>query len=91
MLVLTLRAILKNVHIDSGMQAVAEFLRKCGVGKLVHAVKRSGITDVVRTINTERTKEDVIDVRQYKKYFKDDVQKVQDLTGIGVVTQWKYD
>jgi hypothetical protein len=43
----------RHVFIERVMHHVAEKLRACGLDRFVHVVRKSGITDFVRTLNTK--------------------------------------
>lgn len=80
----------KNTKIDSCMREVAEFLRRHGASKLVHMIKSSGFTDLIRKVNTKENKKSVFDVTSYKKYFMEDVQKLSELINRDMMSEWDY-
>jgi len=47
----------KNIDIDKNMHHFSEYLRKIGLDKFVHAIRKTGIPDFVRNLNTKQKTE----------------------------------
>ena len=78
------------VVLDRFMHLVAETLRKVGFDKVVWLVKKSGITDAVRKVNTEEddAKKETFDRTELVQYFKNDVEKLSTLIGRDMNKEW---
>jgi hypothetical protein len=81
----------RYLFLDSIMHRVAEFLRIHGAGMLVHQIKCSGVTDSVRRLNTVMAEPDSLDLNKYKKYFLEDVKKLDVLLNKNFSKKWIYD
>ena len=78
----------KAVGVDTVMHRVAETLRTIGADKVVWLVKKSGLTDVIRRVNTESPKEAKPDLGNMNHYFRADAEKLRDLLGRDMVQEW---
>jgi hypothetical protein len=78
----------KAVFVDRCMHRVSESLRSVGFDRLVHAIRKTGLPDLVRSRNTKEAKEIIADTTALKAYFKDDVQKLSNLLGRDFVSEW---
>jgi len=80
----------KNIGLEKKMHIFSEFLRKQGLDKFVHAIRRTGIPDMIRAFNTKPKKEETphYDKVKMTAYFKDDVAKLSDMLERDMVTEW---
>lgn len=80
----------KNIALEKNMHIFSEFLRKQGLDKFVHLIRRTGIPDVVRSLNTKPKKEEKpqYDKAEMVAYFKDDVAKLSSMLGRDMATEW---
>ncbi len=82
----------KLILIDRAMHHVAEFLRRHGGDRIVHAIRTVGIPDLVRSINTTkkeaRDEKSEYDRRALASYFHDDVVALSKLVGRDMNTEW---
>lgn len=79
----------KSVRLGRVMHRTAEFLRKIGFDKLVHGIRKSGLPDYIHTFNTKKTNPTKsIDTSALSQYFADDVQKLSELLGRDMKTEW---
>ncbi len=75
--------------IDRVMHRVAEWLRRIGFSQAVHLVKRSGITDAIRRINTDAAATpEKPDLSAYAEYFSDDLATLSELLGTDMRVYW---
>lgn len=81
----------KHTGIDKVMHIVAEWLRRHGASSLVHIIKRSGMTDAVRKVNTKEDTGGFCDLSLYRKYFSDDIRDLSSLLECDVNTKWNYE
>ena len=83
----------KHVFLDRIMHHTAETLRKIGFDRLVHTIRRSGLPERVRSINTKsgsashHTKS--YDREELKMYFHDDVAKLSRHIGRDLNALWQ--
>ncbi|HEX4799413.1 MAG TPA: sulfotransferase domain-containing protein [Candidatus Paceibacterota bacterium] len=80
----------KYIGVERGMHVCAEFLRKSGFDRLVHGVRRLGIPNVVRAINTKKEKKDAhpYDRAPLIAYFKDDVAELSRMLKRDLTREW---
>ncbi len=83
----------KHVFVDRVMHHISEGLRKSGFDKFVHFVRKSGLPDLVRNMNT-KPKEKTTHTKSYDRdalrvYFKDDVIKLGTLVGRDMCKEWE--
>ncbi len=78
----------RSVGVDRVMHRVAESLRKIGFDKLVWLIRKSGLPDLIRSLNTKQSKADptkpIIDI----SYFREDVSKLSELIGRDMRKEW---
>jgi len=83
----------KHVFVDRVMHHVSEALRKIGFDKLVHLVRKSGIPDLVRNINTKSASTSghtkTFDREVLARHFKDDVEKLRFQIGRDMKAEWR--
>lgn len=82
----------RHVFIDRLMHHVSETLRKIGLDRFVHLVRKSGIPDIVRSFNT-KPKEKSAHTKSFDRtplvaYFKDDVRALSERIGRDMNTEW---
>ena len=80
------------VFIDRVIHKVAETLRKIGLHKLVFWVKKSGVTDAVRSVNTEHKATEELseaDRAVLQKYYAKDVHRLSELLNRDLATEWE--
>ncbi len=82
----------KHVFVDRVMHHISEGLRKSGFDKFVHLVRKSGLPDLVRNMNT-KPKEKTTHTKSYDRdalrlYFKGDVTKLSTLVGRDMNIEW---
>ncbi len=82
----------KLVPIDRIMHHTAEFLRKVGFDTFVHLIRKTGLPDMVRSLNTKEGKPkgeaEPYDHAVLAKYFVEDVKKLSQLIGRNMNTEW---
>jgi len=79
----------RHTGIDISMRNTAEFLRRHGFGRIVHMVKRSGLTDAVRGINTDASaNSEKPDLSRYREYFAKDIEQLSILLGRDMQSYW---
>lgn len=81
----------RHIIFEKIMHRMSEFLRRYGLDRLVHNIRRSGLPDFVRSINTKPKKKEVptYDRAPLIQYFKEDVTKLSTFLGRDLVTLWK--
>ncbi len=82
----------KHVGIDRVMHYSAEFLRRHGLDAFVHAIRKLGIPDLVRSFNTKdgKTREDApaYDRKAFAQYFMHDVDRLSTMVGRDMRAFW---
>lgn len=82
----------KHVLVERAMHRMAETLRKVGLDRLVWAIRKSGLPDLVRKGNTkqnESTPEVSDTARRYiATAVKDDVRSLSELVGRDLMHEW---
>ncbi len=80
----------KNIALERKMHFFSEFLRRNGLDGFVHLVRRSGLPELVRKLNTKPKKEEKesYDKSTLVAYFKDDVVKLSAMLDRDLVTEW---
>ncbi len=80
------------VGVDRVIHHISEFLRRNGFDRFVHAVRKTGITEKLRHINTvekaEQKKEKTFDATTYKQRFVDDVSKLSKILNRDMRKEW---
>lgn len=82
----------KRLWIDRSIQYVANFMYKHGMDKQVFAIKKVGLPAAVRNWNSagELNAMSTKTKKQLTDYFREDVKKVSELTGIDVYSEWGF-
>lgn len=82
----------KSTKSEKYMHTVAEFLRRHGFDKMVHWVRRSGLPDMVRTINTKKAPGHLAlseaERRECTNFFREDVQELGALLERDLSLEW---
>lgn len=80
----------KHIWIEKRMHRFSEFLRRNGLDTLVHAIRRMGLPDLVRSFNTKPKKEkkEALDRAYLVDYFKEDVAELSQLLGRDLGSEW---
>jgi hypothetical protein len=78
----------KAVVIDRCMHHISETLRRFGFDRLVHAIRKIGLPDLVRSYNTKKEARTQEKVTSLDHYFYDDVRQLSTLLDRDLVTQW---
>jgi hypothetical protein len=81
----------KNISLEKNMHFLSEFLRKIGLDKFVHMIRRMGLPDLVRKFNTKPKKEGKsieFNKAELVTYFKDDVAEVSKSIERDLATEW---
>jgi hypothetical protein len=82
----------KRVWIERLMHHTAEGMRKTGLDKGVHLIRKSGIPDLVRKVNTKSHEQSVhtkiFDRVREQAFYKEDVEKLGSLLGRDMSKEW---
>lgn len=82
----------KIIGVDRVIHHISEFLRKHGFDRFVHAVRKTGILNIVRKINTVESAQSVekktFDREACNAYFADDVEKLSKILGRDMRSEW---
>lgn len=80
----------KNIALEKNMHVFSEFLRKNGLDQFVHLVRRSGLPDLIRKVNTKPQGEDgpEFDREELVAFFKEDAHTLSSMIGRDMVTEW---
>lgn len=82
----------KHIGIDRIMHHISETLRRAGFDRFVHVIRKSGLPDFVRSLNTKQgdttkhTKS--FDRAAFADYFREDVAKLSVRIGRDMVKEW---
>ena len=79
------------VWVDRVVHHISEFLRKNGLDKFVHTVRRTGLTELIRKVNTAegaKKPEEQFDASAGKAYVAEDVSKLSVLIGRDMNKEW---
>ncbi len=82
------------VWVDRVVHHISEFLRRHGFDRFVHMVRRTGVTDFIRSINTiEGAKKSggEIDISVGRAYLVHDVRELSNMIGRDMVAEWGFD
>lgn len=82
------------VWVDRVVHHISEFLRRHGFDRFVHVVRRTGITEFIRSVNTvpgTKTSKNDFDSRAGKEYLANDVRELSTMIGRDMVTEWGFD
>lgn len=79
------------IVVDGVMHWVAEFLRKTGLDRIVWVIKKSGVTDAIRSINTDDSQQRETEYRtdELRKYYARDVVELGGLINRDMSAEWK--
>lgn len=82
----------KLVGPERAMHHIAEFLRSHGFDRFVHMIRKTGITEGIRALNTKeganRSEPLPFDVVAYKRLFVEDVTSLSSLLDRDMRTEW---
>jgi hypothetical protein len=81
----------KHIFVDRVMHHSAEFLRKVGLDRFVWAVRKLGVPDLVRLLNTKQKKSDIrpsYDRDALALHFKEDARLLTPYCGRDMVKEW---
>ncbi len=82
----------KHVFVDRVMHHISELLRRVGFDRFVHLIRRSGIPDLVRSMNTKKSSETrhskTFDRDKFRAYFRDDVARLSVHVGRDMEREW---
>lgn len=79
----------KSLVLERGTHHIAEFLRKIGLDKLVWIIRKSGLPDALRSINTKSQEiKKEIDISELKFLFKEDIQETGKLINRDLIKEW---
>ena len=79
------------VWVDRVVHHISEFLRKHGLDRFVHTVRRTGLTELIRRVNTSegaKKPEEQFDASAGKAYVAEDVSKLSALIGRDMNKEW---
>ena len=80
------------VGVDRVIHHISEFLRRHGFDRFVHMIRKTGITEFIRRLNTsegkERTEKSPIDISAAKTYFANDVTRLSAIIGRDMHKEW---
>lgn len=81
----------KHIMLEKRMHYFSEFLRRNGLDKLVHTIRRMGIPEMIRRLNTKPKKKEkpTYDRSYLVDYFQDDVVALSVLLNRDLTTLWK--
>lgn len=81
----------KHVGVERIMHYSAESLRKIGFDRMVWFIRKSGLPDLVRTLNTKRDTRTTkhFASKKYVKYFREDAKELRTLIGRDVEKEWE--
>jgi hypothetical protein len=81
----------RHVFIERIMHHTAEFLRICGFDRFVHFIRKIGLPDLVRSVNTTEKKREVKEHEREKlvAYFHDEVGALSRMLGRDLHAEWK--
>lgn len=83
----------KNIALEKHMHHFSEFLRRSRLDYFVHLVRRSGLPNVVRRLNTKPAKKEekpVFDRATLIAYFREDTTELSRMLGRDLVTEWGF-
>lgn len=82
----------RHVFVDRSMHHISEALRRTGLDRFVHFVRKSGIPDMIRSFNTKQSGASrhtkVFDRAPLVSYFKADVEDLGKRIGRDMATEW---
>lgn len=82
----------KRVWLDRLMHHIAEGMRRSRLDRLVHLIRKSGLPDMVRSMNTKPQEKSghtkTFDRAREQAFYKDDVTKLSAIVGRDMNTEW---
>lgn len=80
----------KHISVERIMHRFSEFLRRNGFDGLVHTIRRIGIPNLVRAVNTKKEKKETMqyDKKPLIEYFKDDVTELSQILDRDLAREW---
>jgi hypothetical protein len=79
----------KSVFFGRLMHHTSQFLRKVGLHKLVHTIRKTGLPDFIHSLNTKKSNPiATVDRSALAKYFIEDTTKLSELLNRDLVTEW---
>ncbi len=82
----------KRVWIDRLMHHISEGMRKSGLDRVVHLIRKSGLPDLVRSVNTKPQEKSAhtktYDRDRERAFYRDDVKKLSTLVGRDMNAEW---
>lgn len=79
----------KNIALEKNMHVFSEFLRKNGLDQFVHLVRRTGLPDLVRKVNTKAHDErPEYNRKELVAYFREDARRLSSTIGRDMVKEW---
>ena len=83
----------KNTDVDKSMHHFSEFLRKNGLDNFVHLVRKTGLPDLIRNINTKKDKkENILSQKEriiYAEFFKEDTKELSKILDRDLNIEWR--
>ncbi len=80
------------IGVDRCMHHISEFLRRNGFDRLVHTIRKTGITKIIRMLNTTQThvgtREESFNKKEYAKHFAHDVTRLSMMVDRDLRTEW---
>ena len=80
-----------SVGVEKNMHVFAEWMRKIGLDKVVHIVRKSGLPDLVRRFNTKeerKNQKSEMDESALTQYFREDVAELSKLIERDLASLW---
>lgn len=82
----------KRVWVDRVMHHISEGMRKSGLDRVVHLIRKSGLPDLVRSMNTKPQEKSAhtktYDRDRERAFYRDDVKKLSGLVGRDMNAEW---
>lgn len=80
----------KHVGLERGMHRVAEYLRRNGFDKVVHLIRKTGLPELVRSVNTKKKIEQKpeFDREALEKYFNEEVNELSKMLARDLKAEW---
>lgn len=79
------------IGIERVMHHIAEFMRRHGLDRIVHAIRKLGLPDLVRSVNTKdapKAEKSAYDRNALAAYFRDDVTRLSAHLGRDMQAEW---
>lgn len=78
----------RAMSLERFMHHSSEVLRKIGLDRFVHGIRKTGLPDLVRKYNTKKKAEVAIDTHSLKGYFTKDVERLSVVLQRDLLTEW---